>query len=378
MPYPALAAQVDDLDDEYVRRTAHQLILADVGAIGQRRLRGARVLVIGADEVGAAALVQLADAGVGTLGVVDGARLHPWDRHAGLPADHGTRAASWAKSLIPTHPWLTVHAWESRFDPALAARVADYDLVLCAVEDPALCYLVDDACAREGKPWVWGGMDRAEGRVSVFWDAHGPTYRDLFPTPPAPYFRGMAGTLTALGPWIAAVMAAEAVKLLAGSGEPLLGRVLEYDAMRGDCGTRSLVRGASTARPAELTAHEPFFGLLSPQAAEAAREATISAVELKELMDGGVPLHVVDVREADEHAFVDLPGSVLVPKAEFLEGDAAARLPRDRKVVLFCRMGIRSAEALAVVRAQGHPDAVHLGGGILAWAQQVDPDLPTY
>ncbi|ATE54603.1 ThiF family adenylyltransferase [Actinosynnema pretiosum] len=378
MPFHPLVEPAADLADDYVARTAHQLILAEVGAVGQRRVRAARVLVVSADEVGGPAIAALADAGVGALDVVDGAALRDWDRCGGVPSGGGPRSTAWARALRETHPWLTVTAHESRFDVATAALVAECDLVVCGSEDPAVCYLVDDACAEAGKPWVWAGLGAVEGRLSVFWAEHGPTYRHLHPQPPAPHFRGMAGALTALGAWLGAAAAAEAVKLVTGRGEPLVGRVAAYDVAAGELSTRALTGGGPVQRPSPLTSAPPFFGLLSPQAAEAARESTISATELKQLIDSGADLHIVDVREADEHALVDLPGSVLVPKARFLEGDAARDLPVDRKVVLFCRMGIRSAEALAVVKAHGHPDAVHLGGGVLAWVKEVDPSLPVY
>ncbi|MFF3764294.1 ThiF family adenylyltransferase [Streptomyces sp. NPDC001922] len=386
MPFPPLVEPVEELGDIDVRRHARQLILAEIGALGQRRLKNGRVLVIGADEVGAPALGHLADAGVGVLGIADGAPLRTWDRCPGRPGPDGrpvpqdSRAAAWAAALRETHPAVTVVTHRTRLDAGTAEEVLrDYDVVLCASEDPARCYLVDDVCARLGKPFVWGGVDRLRGRVGVFWDAHGPTYRDLHPAPPAPYFRGMAGFLEVLGGWLSAALAVEAVKLLTGGGEPLVGRITEYDALSGGCRTVPLERDPAAVRPAELTAAEPYFGLLSPEAAEAAREHTISVDELKDLLDREVPLYLVDVREPDEHAFSDLPGSVLIPKGEFFDGGAAVeRLPDDRKVVFFCRMGIRSAEVLAVARKSGHPDAVHLGGGIVEWAERVDPGMPVY
>lgn len=382
MPFPPLASQVDKLGDSEVRRQAHQLIHPDISATGQRRLNNSRVLVVGADEAESPALTFLADAGVGTLGIADDLALEPWDLPAGgqvvLPGAR-SRGAAWQDHLQANHPGLTTVLHETMLEPDnVLAIVGEYDLVLCASEDPARCYLVDDACARLGKPFVWGGMGRRDGTVSVFWDAHGPTYRDLFPEPPPLYFRWMAGVSKLLGHWIGLMMATEAAKLLTGQGEPLVGRVMTYDVVRGECAVTPLARRADTRRPAELTAYEPYFGLLTPAAAEAARTGTISAEELRDLLAGPDPIHLVDVREPDEHALVRLPDSVLVPKGEFLDGDAAARMPADRKVVLYCRAGIRSAEALAKVRAHGHPDAVHLGGGILAWAQQIDPSLPTY
>lgn len=385
MPFPPLASPVDKLSDADVRRQVHQLIHPDLGAVGQRRLSNGRVLVIGADEVGAPALALLADSGVGVLGILDGAPLRAWDRYPGRPAlddepaGERSRAATWTDALGVTHPTVTVVAHETRLDPANAvAIVSAYDVVVCVSEDPALCYLVDDACAHLRKPYVWGSLNRVQGQVGVFWEPHGPTFRDVYPTPPVPYFRGVQGVLKVLSAWIAATVATETVKLLTGGGEPLVGRVMEYDAMRAVCRVVPVPRNHEATRPAELTAYEPYCGLLSPEAAEAARESTISVTELKHLLDSETPLCLVDVREPDEHALVNLPGSLLIPKDEFLDGDAAARLPQDRKIVLFCRMGIRSAEALAVVKAHGHPDAVHLGGGIIAWAQQIDPSLPVY
>jgi molybdopterin/thiamine biosynthesis adenylyltransferase/rhodanese-related sulfurtransferase len=385
MSFPPLTSPDGDLSDADVRRHVHQLIHPDLAATGQRRLRNSRVLVVGADEVGGPAVGLLADAGVGRLGIVDGAPLHVWNpypvrpRPAGVEPAGRTRAAAWTTALRDSHPDLTVVTHEVRPAAATATElVSGYDVVLCATEDPALCYLLDDVCARLGKPFVWGDLNRSDGRVSVFWEPHGPTYRDLFPTPPTPHFRGMHGVLGVLGAWLAAAMVAETMKLITGRGEPLVGRVMEYDLLGGVTRVTPLSRNPETGRPAELVDEEPYFGLLSPAAAEAARDSTISVTELKELLDSGAPVQLVDVREPEEHEVVHLPDSVLLPVGEFLEGDAAATLPRDRKVVLYCRMGVRSAEALAVVKAHDHADAVHVGGGIIAWGEQIDRSLPRY
>lgn len=379
MPFPPLVEPMPGLPDDEVRRQAHQLILADHGSEGQRRLAAARVLVIGADEIGAPLIAHLADSGVGLIGISDGSPLNPWDRYLGIPAEEpASRASAWAQALGRTHPAVRAVV-EDRFDVTSARDMTDgYDLVVCAGEDPARCLLADDACARTGRPYVWGSMDATGGRVAVFWDRHGPGFRDLFPEPPAPYFRGMSGALKTVGAWLAVTMAAEVVKLLTGTGEPLVGRVMKYEAMAATCVTVPLRRDPRTRRPAELTAAEPFFGLLSPEAAEAARESTLSAEELKKLIDSGEPITLVDVREPQEYDFVHLPGSVLIPKGEFIDGDAAQRLPKDRRIVLLCRAGIRSAEVLAVVKRGGHPDAAHLGGGIIAWAERIDPSMPSY
>ncbi|MFH8476223.1 ThiF family adenylyltransferase [Streptomyces sp. NPDC018000] len=379
MSFPPLVKPVTELPAGEVRRQAHQLILAGHGSEGQRRLAAGRVLVVGADEIGAPLIGHLADSGVGTIAVADGSPLNEWDRYLGIPDEASSRAHAWARALRRSHPELRIVPIEARFDVDSGPdMVAGYDLVVCASEDPARCRLVDDVCAQTGIPYVWGCMDGVRGRVSVFWEPHGPGFRDLYPEPPAPYFRGMAGTLRLVGAWLAVAMATEVVKLLTGTGTPLVGRVMKYDAMTGTCVLVPLSRDPRTVRPAALTAAQPFFGLLSLQAAEAARESTISVEELKHLLDSKVPITLVDVREPDEYAFAHLPGSLLIPKSEFLDGDAAERLPRDRRAVLLCRMGIRSAEVLAVVKKSGHPDAVHLGGGIIKWAERIDPSIPTY
>jgi len=380
MPFPPLVKPVTELPTDEVGRHAHQLILAGHGSQGQRRLAAARVLVIGADEIGAPLIGHLADSGIGTIAVADGSPLNAWDRCLGVSREPASsRAQAWAQALRHSHPHLRVVPIETRFEVDTGPQMAaGYDLVVCASEDPARCRLVDDVCARTGTPYVWGAMDGVRGTVSVFWEPHGPGFRDLYPRPPRPYFRGMAGTLRLVGVWLAAAMATEAVKLLTGTGNPLVGRVMTYDAMAGVCALEPLRRDPGTVRPAVLTAAPPFFGLLSPQAADAARESTISVEELKDLLDTEAPITIVDVREPEEYALSHLPGSHLIPKGEFLDGDAATRLPRDRRVVLLCRMGIRSAEVLAVVKKSGHPDAVHLGGGIVAWAERINPSMPTY
>ncbi|MGW2302725.1 ThiF family adenylyltransferase [Streptomyces sp. NPDC001809] len=379
MPLHPVARPATGLPADETSRQAHQLILAGHGSEGQRRLAGGRVLVVGADEIGAPLIAHLADSGVGSIGIADGSPTNPWDRYLGLPDEEpADRATAWTRALGRTHPFVRAVA-EGRFElPRARELVQDYDLVVCAGEDLARCQLVDDVCAEAGIPFVWGSMDAVGGRVSVFWDRHGPGLRDVFATPPAPYFRGMSGTLKVVGAWLGVALATEVVKLLTGRGEPLVGRVMKYDAMAGTCATVPLRPHERAARPAEPVAAEPFFGLLSPEATEAARESTISVEQLKELLDAGGPVHLVDVREPDEYAFAHVPGSVLVPQGEFLHGDAAARLPADRRTVLLCRAGIRSAEVLAVVRRSGHPDAVHVGGGILAWAQRIDPAMPSY
>jgi adenylyltransferase/sulfurtransferase len=380
MPFPPLVTPAAGISPDEMERQAHQLILAGHGSPGQRRLAAGKVLVIGADEIGAPLLSHLADTGVGQLGIADGSPLNPWDRYLGIPApEASSRAVAWARALDRTHPSARIVPIETRFDADSAEETVNgYDIVACGAEDPARCQLADDVCAAAGIPLIWGSLSGTRGQVSVFWDVRGPGFRDMFPERPVAYFRGMAGSLKLVGSWLAVAMAAEAVKLLTGTGEPLVGRVMTYDALAATCTIAPLSRLPETRRPAQLTAAEPFYGLLSPQAAQAARESTISVEDLKEMLDSGEPITLVDVREPDEYDFAHIPGSVLIPKGEFMNADAVSRLPRDRRAVLLCRMGVRSAEVLAVVKKSGLQNAVHVGGGIVAWTERIDPSMPAY
>jgi adenylyltransferase/sulfurtransferase len=232
-----------------------------------------------------------------------------------------------------------------------------------------------------GKPYVWGSIFRFEGQVSVFWAEHGPQYRDLYPTPPPP---GMVpscaegGVLGVLCASIGSVMVTEAIKLITGIGRSLLGRLMVYDALEMTYRTVTVRRDPAGEPVTGLIDYETFCGVSTPEAAAAAAGHTITAGELKRRMDGDSRLLLVDVREPAEHEIVSIPGSVLIPKDRILSGEALADLPQDRPIVLHCKSGARSAECLAALHAAGFADAVHVGGGVLAWVDQVDPSLPRY
>jgi adenylyltransferase/sulfurtransferase len=234
---------------------------------------------------------------------------------------------------------------------------------------------------------VWGSIYRFDGQASVFWPDHGPCYRCLYPEPPPP---GMVpscaegGVLGVLCASIGSIQVTEAIKVLMGIGEPLVGSLVVYDALemthrkikvRKDpecplCGKNPTITG--------LIDYEAFCGVLSEEAQEAAVGSTILATELKDMIDAGEDLYLVDVREPAEYEIVKIPGSVLIPQGDILNGSALASLPQDKKVVMYCKTGIRSAETLAAVKAAGLSSAVHVQGGVIAWANQVDPSLPTY
>jgi sulfur-carrier protein adenylyltransferase/sulfurtransferase len=383
---PPLVEPAAELSVDEVRRYSRHLIIPDVGVTGQKRLKNAKVLVVGAGGLGSPALLYLAAAGVGTLGildfdVVDESNLQRQVIHG--QSDIGRPKAESARdSVREINPFVEVVLHEERLDSDNALDIfRPYDLILDGTDNFATRYLVNDACVLLGKPYVWGSIYRFEGQVSVFWDEYGPNYRDLYPEPPPP---GMVpscaegGVLGVLCASIGSIMVTEAIKLITGIGEPLLGRLMVYDALEMSYKTIKVRKDPAGAKITELIDYEEFCGVVSEEAQRAASGSTITATELKEMLDAGKDPYLVDVREPVEYEIVKIPGGVLVPKDRILSGEALAELPQDRPLVLYCRTGVRSAEALAAVKAAGFRDAVHVQGGVTAWATQVDPSLPTY
>lgn len=393
MPIPPLVEPGAPLTAEQVQRYSRHLLLPQLGADGQRRLRNARVCVIGAGGLGAPVLLYLAAAGVGRLGIVDfdvvettnlqRQVVHGW-ADVGRPkvdsASDAVHAVDTGVEVVAHHERLT----EENVDAVLSG----YDLVIDGTDNFPTRYLVNDSCVRLGLPEVWGSVFRFDAQVSVFWGrppAGAPVpavqLRDLFPAPPAPGTVpscAEGGVLGALCGQVGSMMATEAVKLLTGIGEPLLGRVLVLDALAARW-SEIPVRGRSAGLRDSLDAGTAVPGPVVPGPA-AADPDTITARELAALLAGPEARRpdVVDVREAAERAIVAIPGSRLIPLGRFLDGSALSEIPQDREVVLHCRSGARSAQALAVLQAAGFEGVVHLAGGILAWVDDVDPALPRY
>jgi sulfur-carrier protein adenylyltransferase/sulfurtransferase len=386
-----LVEPADDLTIDEVRRYSRHLIIPDVGMTGQKRLKNAKVLVIGAGGLGSPALLYLAAAGVGTLGiidddVVDESNLQRQVIHG--QSDIGRpKVESAAASVAETNPFVKVIQHNVRLDTDNVLEIfADYDLILDGTDNFATRYLVNDAAVILNKPYVWGSIYRFEGQVSVFWAQEGPQYRDLYPEPPPP---GMVpscaegGVLGVLCASIGSIMVTEAIKLITGIGDPLIGRLMVYDALEMRYTTLRIQRDPSAEAPTELLSdYEAFCGMISDEAAEAAADSTISVTTLdgwlKERNDGGRDFVLVDVREPNEYEINKIPGSVLIPKDEFARGDAFERLDSEKQVVLYCKTGRRSAELLPAVKGAGFADAVHVGGGVVAWVNQIDPSQPAY
>jgi len=396
MSLPPLVEPAAQLSREEVMRYSRHLIIPDVATTGQKRLKNSRVLIIGAGGLGSPALLYLAAAGVGTLGivdfdVVDESNLQRQVIHG--QSDIGrSKAESARDSVLEINPLVEVVLHQERLESTNVYEIFEqYDLIVDGTDNFATRYLVNDAAFFLGKPYVWGSIYRFDGQASVFWPTapggDAPCYRCLYPEPPPP---GMVpscaegGVLGVLCASIGAIQSTEAVKLLMGIGEPLVGKLMVYDALEMEyrrltvrkdpecplCGKNPTITG--------LIDYEAFCGTVSEEAQRAAAGSTILASELKAKMDAGEDFLLVDVREPAEYEIVQIPGSVLIPKGEILNGSALASLPQDRQIVLYCKSGVRSAEALAELKAAGLTNSVHVQGGVLAWQAQVDPSLPTY
>lgn len=399
MSFPALVEPAAELTVDEVRRYSRHLIIPDVGMAGQKRLKNAKVLVIGAGGLGSPALLYLAAAGVGTLGIaefdeVDESNLQRQIIH-GMSDIGRPKAESAKESIAEVNPYVDVVVHNERLDNDNVMGIFEgYDLIVDGTDNFATRYMVNDAAYFLGIPYVWGSIYRFDGQASVFAPTmadDAPCYRCLYPEPPPP---GMVpscaegGVLGVLCASIGSIQVNEAIKLLTGIGDPAIGKLVIYDALelewrklkvRKDpscalCGDNATVTG--------LIDYDAFCGAVSDEAAEAAAGSTISVTQLEHMLkerdNGERDFTLIDVREPNEYEINQIPGSVLIPKGEFLNGNALGDLPSDKPIVLHCKSGVRSAEVLAIVKGAGYSDAVHVGGGVVAWVSQIDPSQPAY
>ena len=393
MTTPPLVTPGPALTVAEVRRYSRHLIIPDVAMAGQQRMMNAKVLCVGAGGLGSPALMYLAAAGIGTLGIVeydtvDESNLQRQIIHG--QSDIGKSKAQSAKEKIAEiNPYVNVITHETRLDTSNVMEIfSQYDIIVDGTDNFATRYLVNDACVLLKKPYVWGSIYRFDGQASVFWAEYGPCYRCLYPEPPPP---GMVpscaegGVLGVLCATIGSIQTTEAIKVLTGVGEPLIGSLMVYDAL--DMTFRKIkVRkdpncplcSQNPTQTALLPDYEAFCGVLSDAAQEASAGSTITVQDLKSKIDAQANYYLIDVREPSEYEIVKIPTAHLIPKQGFIDGSVLATLPQDRPIILHCKSGVRSAECLAILKDAGFSDASHVYGGVVAWAKQIDTSLPVY
>ena len=367
-----------------IERFARQLSLPGFGRAAQESLGAARVLVIGAGGLGSTVIPALAAAGVGTIGVVDAdtvelSNLHRQHLH-GVRDIGRLKVDSAAESIAAIAPATIVEPIAERLTSANALEIVGrYDLLVDGSDNFATRYLANDAAALTGVPLVWGAVLQYGGQAGACRPAEGPDYRDLFPAPPPPgsvLDCATGGVLPTVCGVVGSIMATEAIKLLTGVGEPLLGRVTTYDALTGGFRELAYGRDPEAAPITGLIDYELFCGVAPAAPAE---PAGVSAPELAALLSGEAEhertAQLVDVREPWEFELARLPGAVPIPLGQLPQ--AMDALDRDRPVVVYCHHGIRSQRALETLRAAGF-DVRHLTGGIDAWSRLVDDAVARY
>lgn len=392
MPFEPLVKTGRPLSGEEVTRYARHVLIPGVGREGQERLAAAKVLVVGAGGLGSPALLYLAAAGVGTIGVVDAdvvelTNLHRQVIHS--DADLGRPKTESAESAVHrANPHVDVVRHDVTLDSSNALDVIrDYDVVVDGTDNFPTRYLVNDACVLLGKPHVWGSILRFDGQVSVWWKGHGPCYRCVFPEPPPPGAvpscaeGGVFGVLCAA---IGSVQSAEAIKLLLGIGEPLTGRLLVHDALRQTWDTLTVLADPScpvcgeNPSVTELIDYVEFCGVPGAPAADEGAVPEVSVRQLADELAASDPPLLVDVRGPEERAIASIPGAVPIHLDRFRSGTAWDDLPRDRRVLIHCKVGGRSAEATRLALRAGYTDVANVAGGVIAYLREIDSSQPEY
>ena len=369
-PGPALSAQ-------QARRYSRQIVIPQIQASGQERIRNAKVLCIGAGGLGSPALIYLAAAGVGTIGIVDFDTVDETNLHRQVlygQSDIGKKKVDVAKSKIEeSNPLVEVNVYPVRINPSNVFEImADYDIVIDATDNFATRYLINDAAVLLKKPYVWGSVNRFDGQAAVFWSTLGPCYRCLHPEPPAPgsvQSCADAGVFGVLCASVASIQVNEVIKAITGIGELQIGKLMIYEALEAEHSKinihknpQCVICGQNPTQLNLLENYESFCGVASAP--------EISVEDLKKKFAASDDFILIDVREPEEFASSRIPGSVLIPKAGFFDGTALELLPRDKEIILHCRSGVRSAHCLAIIQGAGFINSRHLGGGILAWEKQ--------
>jgi adenylyltransferase/sulfurtransferase len=392
MVNPPLVSKELDLSHDEILRYSRHLLMPEVGLAGQRRLKAASVLVIGTGGLGSPVALYLAAAGVGRLGLVDYDRVDFTNLQRQVIHGMGTvgqrKVDSARARLLDLNPDIHVETYDEPFTSESAFRLAaPYDLILDGTDNFPTRYLVNDVCVLTHKPNVYGSIFRFEGQVSVFWADRGPCYRCLFPEPPPPGLVpscAEGGVFGVLPGTIGTLQATEALKLLLGIGEPLIGKLLLFDALGLSFEELRLKKNPRcricSAEPEihELIDYEAFCGVPGHDHEDGrlAREWEVEPAALAAELQAGKPVRLLDVREPHELEISSLPDATLIPL-----GSLASRLHEldsAEEMVVFCKSGTRSARALELLAGAGFRKVRNLYGGINEWARQVDPSLPVY
>jgi sulfur-carrier protein adenylyltransferase/sulfurtransferase len=380
-----------ELTPAEIRHYSRHLIMPEVGTAGQLRLKEAKVLTIGAGGLGSPLGLYLAAAGVGTLGIVDFDVVDESNLHRqvlfGRSSVGRPKIEAATDRLRDVNPHIRIIPYETRLDSSNALDLfKDYDIIVDGTDNFPTRYLVNDACVLLGKPNVYGSIFRFEGQVSIFWGARGPCYRCLFPEPPPPGLVpscAEGGVLGVLPGIIGSLQANEVIKLIVGVGDPMIGRLLLFDALA--MKFRELKLNKDPACPIcsqnptqrHLIDYEQFCGIApAPEVSEMDSEFEMTVVELKRRLDAGEPVVVLDVRNPQEYEIARLPGSVLIPLHELR--DRLGELDTAATIVAHCHHGSRSANAVGFLRQMGFERAINLAGGIDAWSEQIDPSVARY
>jgi molybdopterin/thiamine biosynthesis adenylyltransferase/rhodanese-related sulfurtransferase/molybdopterin converting factor small subunit len=381
-----------ELSNEEILRYSRHLILPEVNLEGQKRLKAAKVLCIGAGGLGSPLILYLAAAGVGTIGIVDFDTVDLTNLQRQII--HGTKDVGRLKmesareTLRDINPHVEVIGFEEQFSSENAMRIVkDFDIVIDGTDNFPTRYLTNDVCVLLNKPNVYGSIFRFEGQASVFWAEKGPCYRCLYPEPPPPGLVpscAEGGVLGVLPGIVGCIQATEAIKLILGIGNPLIGRLMLFNALKMQFRELKLQKDPScpicgTNRTiTELIDYEEFCGIRGEEAAPQAvtENEEITVEQLKARMDSGEHLTVIDVSEPYEYAIARIPGTKLIPLGQIDE--RAGELDPNTEIILHCRSGKRSADALNRLKAKGFTNLKNVVGGITAWSEEIDPSVPKY
>jgi sulfur-carrier protein adenylyltransferase/sulfurtransferase len=381
MPLPELSARERE-------RYSRHILLPEIGEAGQRTLKAGRVLCVGAGGLGSPALLYLAAAGVGTIGVVDFDAVDFSNLQRQIVHDTASVGRSKVESararVAALNPDVQVETFDAPFSVANAKTLLDaFDVVVDGTDNFPARYLVNDACVLYRKPNAWGSIFRFEGQAAVFAAPGGPCYRCLHPEPPPADLVpncAEAGVLGVLPGIIGTIQAAEAIKLLLGIGKPLAGRLLVFDALKMRFRELRLAKDPDCpicgSRPAITELREAGGFCLSRRGPEGAKANEMTPSELKARMDAGNAPIILDVREPHEVAICRISRSRLIPLGELME--RIGELDSTKEIVVYCKSGGRSARAVAILRQAGAANAVNLNGGILRWINEIEPTLARY